>query len=99
MVSNALRYTPKGGKISLQCSVFRTQVMIAVEDDGAGIDAADLPRIFERFYRADKARNLDAGESGLGLAITRSIVEAHGGEISVRSQLGKGTKFEVLLGG
>ena len=97
LVSNALRYTPKGGRISIQYSVVGQWVKIVVEDDGAGIAEVDLPRIFERFYRADQARNLEAGESGLGLAITRAIVEAHGGQILVSSVLGEGTRFEILL--
>ncbi len=98
LVSNALRYTPKGGVISIQGSVISGQwVSILVEDTGAGIAAKDLSRVFERFYRADQARNLDAGESGLGLAITRSIIEAHGGNISVSSELGQGTRFEIRL--
>ena len=97
LISNALRYTPKDGGISIQYSVVGEQVRIVVEDDGAGIAEADLSRIFERFYRADQARNLEAGESGLGLAITRAIVEAHGGQISVSSILGEGTRFEIRL--
>ena len=97
LVSNALRYTAEGGEISLQCSVFKEGALIVVEDTGTGIAPEDLSRIFERFYRADQARNLVAGESGLGLAITRSIIEAHGGEISVDSEMGRGTRFEILL--
>jgi len=97
LVSNALRYTAEGGAISIQFSVVSGGAVIAVEDNGAGIAEADLIRIFERFYRADQARNLEAGESGLGLAITRAIVEAHGGQISVKSKLGEGTRFEIRL--
>ena len=98
LVSNALRYTPPEGTISVQSSVFSGQwVSIIVEDTGAGIATKDLSRIFERFYRADQARNLDAGESGLGLAITRSIIEAHEGVILVSSELGLGTRFEIRL--
>ena len=98
LISNALRYTPPEGVISVQGSVFSGQwVVIVVEDTGKGIATKDLSRVFERFYRADQARNLDAGESGLGLAITRSIVEAHGGNISVSSELGQGTRFEIRL--
>jgi len=98
LVSNALRYTPPEGAISIQASVFSEQwVSIIVEDTGPGIATKDLSRIFERFYRADQARNLDTGESGLGLAITRSIVEAHEGVILVSSELGQGTRFEIRL--
>jgi len=100
LVSNALRYTSEGS-ISLGAvqNAATNDVLITVSDTGTGIEKADLSRIFERFYRADQARNLEAGESGLGLAITRAIVEAHGGEISVESKIGKGTKFEISLKG
>jgi two-component system sensor histidine kinase BaeS len=97
LVSNALRYTEEGGEISMRFSVRDKKVLIVVEDTGAGIAPADLSRIFERFYRADQARNLKAGQSGLGLAIVRKIVEAHGGTIGVESELGRGTKFEIRL--
>ncbi len=97
LVSNALRYTPPEGKISLQAVVKGSDLVIVVEDTGAGIEGADLSRVFERFYRADQARDLASGESGLGLAITRSIIEAHDGEISVESKLGQGTRFKISL--
>ncbi len=97
LVSNALRYTAEEGEISLRYSVVSEQAVIVVEDTGAGIAEKDLSRIFERFYRADQARNLAMGESGLGLAIVRSIVEAHGGTISVESEIGRGTRFEIQL--
>jgi signal transduction histidine kinase len=96
LVSNALRYTAEG-EISLWSSMRSGHAIIVVEDTGTGIATKDLSRIFERFYRADQARNLVAGESGLGLAITRSIIEAHGGEISVDSEVGRGTRFEIRL--
>jgi len=98
LVSNALRYTPEDGVITLSALLItENQLLITVLDTGTGIAPEDLSRIFERFYRADQARNLVAGESGLGLAITRSIVEAHGGEISVDSEVGQGTRFEIRL--
>ena len=98
LVSNALRYTPPSGEIGLEALVEGAgRLLMRVSDTGTGISADDLSRIFERFYRADEARHLAKGESGLGLAIARSIVEAHGGTISVASEQGQGTRFEIRL--
>ncbi|RTI41362.1 sensor histidine kinase, partial [Thermus scotoductus] len=73
------------------------RVVVRVEDDGEGIPQEHLPRIFERFYRVDKARDRERGGSGLGLAIVKAILEAHGGEIWVESEVGKGTAFSFSL--
>ena len=97
LVSNALRYTPAGGQITLGADAETEQVQLRVEDTGSGIPPEVLPRIFRRFYRADPARPKDQGESGLGLAIARSIVEAHGGTIGVESEEGRGTVFQIRL--
>jgi two-component system, OmpR family, sensor histidine kinase BaeS len=97
LLRNALRYTPEGGKIHLSATLAGDLVCLAVSDNGAGIAAEDLPYIFERSYRGDRARNQVEGESGLGLAIARSLVEAQGGKISVESQLGEGAKFTIAL--
>ena len=97
LVSNALRYTPPGGTISLSASVTADQLTLSVADTGSGIASEHLPNIFERFYRADASRQQETGGSGLGLAIVRSIVEAHGGTISVTSEPGQGTTFTVSL--
>ena len=98
LVSNALRYVPpQNGYIKLSAVAAHDVVQLAVEDNGAGIDPAHLPNIFERFYRADEARDLNTGESGLGLAIAKSIVEAHGGTIAVESQVNAGTRFTLLF--
>jgi signal transduction histidine kinase len=96
LVSNALRYTPAGGSVTLSASADQSRVSLSVQDTGAGIAPADLPFIFERFYRGDKARSSD-GESGLGLAIAKSIVEMHGGVISAVSTPGEGSTFTVEL--
>jgi signal transduction histidine kinase len=96
LVSNALRYTPKNGRISLIGKMEGKRVRLGVQDNGAGISATDLPHIFDRFYRADPAR--EAESSGLGLAIAKALVEAHGGTLSAESELGAGTVFWVDLG-
>ncbi|HEY9627868.1 MAG TPA: ATP-binding protein [Coleofasciculaceae cyanobacterium] len=97
LLSNAIRYTPEGGSVTLTAARQAQRVMICVEDTGVGISAEDLPHIFERFYRADKVRSRYTGGFGLGLAITQHIIEAHGGEISVKSQLEQGSCFQILL--
>ena len=97
LVSNALRFTPEGGVIALGARAEDDQVYLTVQDNGAGIAPEDLPHIFARFYRGDEVRNVEEGESGLGLAISKSLVEAHGGKISVKSQLGTGTTFTIAL--
>jgi len=73
------------------------EIVLSVEDSGIGIPTRDLPRIFERFYRVDRARSRETGGTGLGLAIVKHVVENHGGRISVASELGRGTRFEVRL--
>lgn len=97
LVSNALRYTPSGGQITLEAGRCDDSVLLSVQDTGMGITSEALSRIFERFYRADRARQQSEGESGLGLAIARSIIEAHGGTIAVESEMGRGTKFTIAL--
>jgi signal transduction histidine kinase len=97
LVSNALRYTPAGGSIRLAALPGQGGLLLTVQDSGAGIAPADLPHIFERFYRADKSRSEQDGASGLGLAIARAIVQAHGGKISAESQPGQGTLFKIWL--
>ncbi len=97
LVSNALRFTPEGGKISLSAQSRGSDILIEVKDTGQGIPADELPHIFNRFYRVDKSRRQTGGESGLGLAIAKAIVHAHGGTISAKSEVGRGTTFQILL--
>lgn len=95
LVNNALRYTPAGGNIILSAEVKNGEVLLHVADTGVGIPPEDLPNIFERSFRGDKARQQRDGETGLGLAIAKSLVEAQGGQISVESTPGKGTRFTI----
>jgi signal transduction histidine kinase len=99
LVHNALKFTPAGGIIRLSAYRTGSSVVVTVTDTGAGIPAADLPNIFERFYQADKSRRRDQAEegTGLGLAISREIIQAHGGKIEATSELNKGTQFVVTL--
>jgi signal transduction histidine kinase len=97
LMSNALRYTNPGGKITMIAAKSASQVMLLVADNGAGISPENLPYIFERSFRGDKARQHLEGETGLGLAIAKSLVEAQGGSISVISEVDKGTTFTILL--
>ena len=93
LTSNALRHTSAGGKIHVSARRTDMGVEVSVDDTGEGIRAEDIPHIFERFYRSEKSRNRGTGGAGLGLAITRGIVRAHGGDIRVESEVGKGTRF------
>ncbi len=97
LVSNAVRYNRDGGRITIGIKTESEQVVLTVTDTGIGIPAADLPHLFERFYRVDKARSRSDGGSGLGLAICQSIVDSHGGTIGVRSEPDVGTTVEVRL--
>ncbi len=97
LLENALQYTPKGGTITVATKRSADSATIAVSDTGKGIPSRDLPRIFERFYRVDDARNRESGGTGLGLAIVRNVVEMHGGAVSVESELGRGSTFTIAL--
>ena len=97
LVDNAIKYTAEGGNIEVGCKRNGDGAEIWVEDNGIGISAENLPHIFERFYRCDKSRSRAAGSSGLGLTITKSIVETMGGKIQVKSELGKGSRFTIQL--
>jgi two-component system phosphate regulon sensor histidine kinase PhoR len=97
LVDNALKYTPSGGHIGVHWQVRRDQVAVVVEDTGIGIPEQDLPRIFERFYRVDKARSRELGGTGLGLAIVKHLAQSMHGSVRATSQLGQGSTFTVLL--
>ncbi len=97
LVSNALKYTPDGGRVDVSCGLHKNDVFIRVADNGIGIPKEDLPRIFDRFYRVDKARSRESGGTGLGLAIAKEIVELHGGKIYIDSEKRKGTKVTISL--
>ncbi len=95
LIHNALKFTPSGGSVRVQAACVDGSVVVNVSDTGAGIAAEDLPRIFERFYKADRARS-GAG-TGLGLAIVKHTVEAHGGAVAVESAEGRGATFTISL--
>ncbi len=95
LIHNAIKFTPPGGKMNLSAEVEGDFVCFTVEDTGAGIPADDLERIFERFYKADRARS--TGGTGLGLSIARHLVEAHGGRIWAESEEGRGSKFHFTI--
>jgi signal transduction histidine kinase len=97
LVDNAIRYTRADGRVDVSLAAGDAEVVLDVRDTGLGIPQRDLPRIFERFYRIDRARSRETGGTGLGLSIVRHVVENHGGRISVESELGVGTRFEVRL--
>jgi signal transduction histidine kinase len=94
---NAIRYTPSGGQVTLGWRVNNDQIQLWVQDTGIGISQEHLPYLFDRFYRVDKVRSRAEGGVGLGLAISRWIVEAHRGSIHVESAPGKGSTFMILL--
>ncbi len=97
LLRNAIRHTPEGGLIALRAEACDSWVRLSVEDTGEGIPPEQLPRVFERFYRGDKSRARSSGGTGLGLAIVRELVEAMGGDVSVESTLGRGSRFSFRL--
>lgn len=97
LIDNALKYTPKGSHIDISAQLRENRTEISVRDNGPGIPEADIPHIFERFYRVDKGRSRDKGGTGLGLSIVKHIVQLHGGQVWVESKLGQGTAFHFSL--
>jgi signal transduction histidine kinase len=97
LCANAVEHNRDGGEVTVEVRTDGSAAVLRVSDSGPGIGEADLPRIFERFYRPDAARTRRSGGAGLGLAIAKWIVDAHGGDISCQSSLGKGTEVVVRL--
>ena len=95
LIDNAIKYTPDDGSVHVRCSLQGDDVVVEISDTGIGIPREDLPRIFERFYRVDKARSRALGGTGLGLSIVKHLVQSIGGRIEVASRLGSGTRFTV----
>jgi two-component system phosphate regulon sensor histidine kinase PhoR len=97
LLDNALKYTESGGRVTLRVLTAGEEVHLLVSDTGAGIPAEHLPRIFERFYRVDRARSRELGGTGLGLSIVKHIVQSHGGRVEVESAVGRGSSFRIVL--
>jgi two-component system phosphate regulon sensor histidine kinase PhoR len=99
LLDNAVKFSPDNGQIRLQGARRGSNVVLSVADNGIGISKEHLSRIFERFYRADKARSRELGGTGLGLAIVKHIAQLHGGRVEAESELGRGTTILVVLPG
>ncbi len=97
LVDNAIKYSPEGGQVTVSAARGERGLAITVRDSGCGISAEHLPRIFERFYRVDRARSRDLGGTGLGLAIVKHVAQAHGGAVTVESEVGRGSTFTIHL--
>ncbi len=97
LVDNAVKYTPAGGHLTFDARTEGDEILVAVADSGAGIAEEDLPRVFERFWRASKVRSRELGGAGLGLSIAKEIADRHGARLSAASQLGRGSTFTLVL--
>lgn len=97
LLDNAIKYSPADSRVRVYAERRDGEVMLAVADDGPGIEAQHLPRLFERFYRTDKARSRELGGTGLGLSIVKHVAQAHGGHVTVESQPGQGSTFRIHL--
>jgi signal transduction histidine kinase len=96
-VSNGINYTPQGGTITIRSSVEGDYIKVEVSDTGVGINPEDLPKVFDRFYRVRSEQTRHVVGTGLGLAVTKAIMEAHLGSVEVKSEIGKGSTFSVFL--
>jgi len=99
LLVNAVKYSDEGSVVRVEALHTADEIIISVSDQGCGIEKKHLPRLFERFYRVDKARSREMGGTGLGLAIVKHIAQAHRGHVSVESALGKGSVFSIHLPG
>lgn len=97
LINNSLNYTPKGGRVTIRLKESSEKVTFSVSDTGIGIQKEEISRIFERFYRVDKARSRNSGGTGLGLAIVKHLIEAHHGRIHVKSKPGEGSTFTLVF--
>jgi two-component system phosphate regulon sensor histidine kinase PhoR len=97
LVDNAVKYSPAGSSVEVALAEATDEIVISVSDHGPGVPREHLPRLFERFYRVDRARSRDLGGTGLGLAIVKHIAQAHGGRVSVDSRVGQGSTFRIHL--
>jgi two-component system phosphate regulon sensor histidine kinase PhoR len=97
LLDNAIKYSTPGSQVRIAATADAAEVVIRVQDEGCGIEAKHLPRLFERFYRVDKARSRELGGTGLGLAIVKHIVAAHRGTVEVQSSVGRGSTFAIRL--
>lgn len=97
LIDNAVKYSPDGATVTVSARVNPSGLALSVADTGDGIPSRDLDRVFERFYRVDRARSRETGGTGLGLAIVRHVAHNHGGEVSVRSKEGQGSEFTLVL--
>jgi two-component system sensor histidine kinase BaeS len=97
LLSNALRYTDEGGRVTVRTFGDRGSVVLEVEDTGIGIADGDLDHVFDRFWRSEKSRSRSTGGAGIGLAVVKGLTQAHGGGVQVTSTLGEGSRFRVTL--
>jgi two-component system phosphate regulon sensor histidine kinase PhoR len=97
LLDNAVKYSKVGGSITVRAKAEADRIRLSVTDQGVGIPMRDLPRIFERFYRPDKARSRELGGTGLGLSIVKHIAQLHGGSVEAESEFGVGTTISVIL--
>jgi two-component system phosphate regulon sensor histidine kinase PhoR len=97
LITNALRYTPAGGRVYVSWSCTAETAVFSVQDNGPGIAAEHLPRLSERFYRIDRSRSRETGGTGLGLAIVKHVMQRHGGSLQIESKLNQGSTFSLVF--